>query len=104
MRHCPYCSNKIKFTDVLKATNPARIKCSHCRQRIAVSTAVAIAGSVVAGVLSILVIVIGLQAGLSGLLLLMALVALGLLVEAVYYFLIINGVISIRALPAKPTT
>lgn len=101
MRQCPYCNSKIKFVDVLKAVNPARIKCSCCKETIAVGTAYAIAGSVAAGALSIAMVALGLQIGMSYVLLLLALVAIGLIVEAGYYLLIVNGTIKISALPPK---
>jgi DNA-directed RNA polymerase subunit RPC12/RpoP len=91
MKHCSNCKKTPTFIAVLSAINPARIKCTYCKQTIIIKTLPAVIATFIALILSLAAIALSdyLGYGISGMII--ALVTTGLALEVGYFWGIRNG-------------
>lgn len=101
MSYCPNCHKNLTFSDVLKSVNPVKIKCRGCGKSTSIHPAYAVITVILTSIVTIGIVVLGLQAGLNGWLLLIILIAFGFAAEFIYYALIKNGTIKSGFVSAK---
>ena len=94
MSHCNQCETRFKFTDVLKATNPASVKCGGCDERIKSSYLVLVAVIIVFALIIIPLWSMDFNLGANGgMLKLVGLGVAGLVFEFGYFYLLAKGTI-----------
>ncbi len=94
MSHCNQCETRFKFTDVLKATNPASVKCSGCDERIKSSYLILMGVLVLFALVIIPLWTMKLDLGSDGgIIKLIGLGVVGLAFEFGYFYLLSKGAI-----------
>ncbi len=102
MSHCNQCETRFKFTDVLKATNPASVKCGGCDERIKSSYLTLVAVLVLFALVIIPLWTMKLDlGGNEGIIKLMGLGVVGLVFEFGYFYLLAKGTIKSNLTPPK---
>ncbi|KZY36790.1 hypothetical protein A3752_09820 [Oleiphilus sp. HI0081] len=91
MSNCPSCSKKFGFMNLLKSSNPMRIKCSGCKEIIRINGFHALIAVVITLPLAFLVLAAVAKATASGGIAVAAAIFSGLVAEFVFYKLVISG-------------
>lgn len=91
MKSCPNCQKPPTFLAVLSAVNPARIRCSYCKQTIIIKTLPAVLATATALILSLIALATVDHFGYGMSIMAIALISLGLLLEAAYFLAIRSG-------------
>lgn len=93
MSNCPSCSKKLSFLNLLKSSNPMRIKCSGCKEKITIKGFHAIIAALIVVPLSLVALTIGAQATGSGGAGLVVALLFGIVAEFIFYKLVLSGTV-----------
>ena len=94
MRYCSNCKKSPTFIAVLSAINPARIKCTFCKQVIIIKTLPAVLATSIVIILSLATIAIVDHYEYGTGIMIVALISIGLLLEVGYLRGIRSGLIA----------
>lgn len=101
MKHCPHCHHPLSFMAVIVAINPARIKCSKCKQVMHIHTPHAVVAFCLATLCAVGIIVLMAWQGLGNIPLFLALGTVGLVLELGYFTAINKGLVKSNLVDAN---